>query len=296
MATDKALGILGTVADLAGLATKIGTSVPGLKKAKRRHTSQQAARAAGQAAQAGAVGGSQTGHGATRGLALREGLRAASGAAREGGRAQSLAAVADERTHIAERDARSARLAQFGNDAAAMAAQTSQGIVDVIAAKEAAGEPIDFEEGGLGVDPDTGLSTVQDPTAQALASGAPLLQDPDELDAGQGGAAGEQTQDFGLGDDLGIQPTTPLQAYQHAMGVDMESLVEIAPVMEYKMRVVNLAAQEAERRGVDISTIVAPLFRKLNIDPEMMLNAGLQGSEQEGQHQDTMDMMGSKGQ
>ena len=276
--SDKTLGILGVVADLAGLATKIGTSVPGLKKARKRNTSRSAAQEAGRKVQAGAVGGSQTGQGATRGLALREGLRRGSASARENVAASARAADMDEQRFTQERDARNERLATFGNDMTGMAGQVGQGLVDLIAAKEGGTEGVALpgQAEVAGIDPITGLSLQQDPTAQALDAGL-QLQEP-ELGTG----VGDQSQTFGLGtgDMGGAPPTTPMEAYQSAMGVDMNALVELAPVMEYKMRVTNMAVQEAERRGVDVSSIIAPLMRQLNIDPETLLNpAGALGDD-----------------
>lgn len=269
-----ALGILGTVADLAGLATKIGTSVPGLKKARKRDTSQRAARQGALKTQAAAVGGSQTGFGATRGLALREGLRAASGAARTSADAASTAAAQDEARYVSERDARNKRLASFGTDMTGMAAQVGQGMVD-LAAGNAANKGEDLQ--GLlpdqaavsGIDPNTGLALPDsvEPANAALGQMPQMdLEDPTQ-DFGQQ----EQTQKFGLGM---APPTTPMEAYQAAMGIQPNAALEIAPVMEYKLRVTNLAVQEAERMGVEPASVIAPLMRKLNIDPNMLSGIG----------------------
>lgn len=265
-----ALGILGTVADLAGLATTIGAQAPGLKKARKRDTSARAARAGGMQTAAAAVGGAQTGFGASRGLALRSGLRGASNAARGAADAASTAAAQDEQRFVQERDARNARLAQFGKDIGGFAGQVGQGVSDVIAAKGA--QPVGGEvalpdqASVMGIDPVTGLEipAEQEPQPAALQQGMQLqppgdLQMPQAQDPNLGGQQLQQP--------MMAPPTTAMEAYQAAMGIQPNVVYQVAPAMEYKLRVTNLAVEEAERLGIQPSQVIAPLLRQLNINP-----------------------------
>ena len=68
-------GIMGMLPSLIGLGTGIATAIPGLKKPKKTTTSRNAAGEAASSVGRAAVGASQTGFGATRGLNLRTGLR-----------------------------------------------------------------------------------------------------------------------------------------------------------------------------------------------------------------------------
>jgi hypothetical protein len=271
---DKAVGLAGTIAGLAGLATSIGTAVPGLKKARKRDTSQRAARAGALGAMAGAVGASQTGAGATRGLALREGLRAASQAAVRSADAASTAAAQDEARFVAERDARNERLQSFGQDLAGAAGQIGQGVVDIKAMRAA-----ELQEGGV------------DPVAAAkLAEQAPDVQaaqeqELQEIPVGPGPTL-EQTDQFGEplpGPTMQLAPPTTAQdAYRRSLGLPDKPILRLAPELEYKLRLQNLMVEEADRLGIPTTQILAQALRNANISPD------LGDILQEGTHADVM--------
>lgn len=277
---DKAVGLAGTIAGLAGLATSIGTAVPGLKKARKRDTSQRAARAGALGAMAGAVGASQTGHGATRGLALREGLRAASQAAVRSADAASTAAAQDEARFIAERDARNVRLQQFGQDVAGMAGQVAQGVTEVKAMRAA-----QLEEDGY--DPETAAQFAeQAPDVQAEA------QQLEEIPVGEGPTL-DQTDQYGEalpGPTMQMAPpTTAQQAYRRALGLPDKPILRLAPELEYKLRLQNLMVEEADRLGVPTTQILAQALRNANIAPD------LGDIIQPGAHGDLMDQIDEGG-
>jgi hypothetical protein len=257
---DKAIGLAGTIADLAGLATQVGTAIPGLKKARKRDTSRRAAQAGAQATMAGAVGASQTGHGATRGLALREGLRAASQAAVRSADAASTAAAQDEARYVAERDARNQRLAEFGAGVAGMGAQIGQSVAEVKAMRAA-------EAAEAGVAPEA---------VEQVAEQAPDVQmaqqELQEIPVGPGPTL-EQTDQYGeplAGPTMQLAPPTTAQdAYRRALGLPDQPILRLAPELEYKLRLQNLIVEEADRLGVQTTQILAQALRNANITPDL---------------------------
>lgn len=280
-------GAVGIVADLAGLATMIGTAIPGLKKAKKRDTSQRAAHQAASRVQAAAVGGSQTGQGATRGLALRSGLRAASGAARAAGDAASTAAAQDEQRYVQERDARNARLAEFGTGLGDMAANVASGVVEAKAGQAFAEErPTGSEDGYEGrsgyaqnaeTTPQFDAATLQTDfeggsQQDVVGSQTQQLQ---EQQIGEGPTL-DQTNEFGepLPGPSYLQelapPVTAQDAYREALGLPNRPVLSLAPQLEMKLRVSNLIAQEADRVGIATTNILAQSLRQAQINPDLM--------------------------
>ena len=288
-----AAGAAGIVADLAGLATMIGTAIPGLKKAKKRDTSQRAAHQATSAVQAAAVGGAQTGQGATRGLALRSGLRSAANTARKGADAASTAAAQDEQRYAQEKDARNARLAEFGKGIGDMAANVAGGIVDAKAgrAAEDAERPTGSEDGYEGK---SGYAANDETTPQFDAA---ALQS-DFEGGSQQASVGSQTQQLQQQEQQGMQqvgsqeqqgdpnaygaepgpsylneyapPVTAQDAYRQALGLPNRPVLALAPQLEMKLRVSNLIAQEADRMGIATTNILAQSLRQAQINPDLM--------------------------
>lgn len=293
-ASSKASKAFENLAPLLGLGASLGAQVPGLRKAKKRDTAQKAARDTSMKAAGAAVGASQTGFGASRGLALRSGLRAAANIARQGAFAAQQGAEADEARYVAERDARNQRLAQFGKDVGDMAGQIGTGIVESRQAKEAeaaAGQEAERKlqiqqmqammpsmEDVLGIDPVTGL-----PAQQAPQEAAP--QELQEIPVGAGPGL-DQLDEYGEPMDGQMLPEPPgldelgMDPALAELGIaDKETLYSIAPELELQHRLENLALDEAYRTGTNINRIYARLRRLQNqpaINHTIDLNRQLQ--------------------
>ena len=281
MADSKVTKAFENLAPLFGLGAKLGAAIPGLRKPKQDNASQRAALETSKRAAGAAVGASQTGFGASRGLSLRTGLRAATNIAREGAGAAAKGADLDQKRFDKRTDERNARLATFGSDVADMGAQLGQGIVESRQAKEAgAAEAARAEqeariqamqaampsmEDVLGIDPITGLkrtSTGEQAQPQALS---PL----EEIQVGQGPGLDELdqygeyptegSQQIGEVPSMGDITMDPALAQ---LGVaDKETLYSIAPELELQHRLENLALDEAYRTGTNINRIYARVRR-----------------------------------
>ena len=262
---------LGLIPSLLGLAVDIGTAIPGLKKPKRTDTSAKAARDASRKSAAAAVGGSQTGFGATRGLALRTGLRQASSASRAGAAEAAQAANADEIRFNQQLIARNQRVADFGQRLGSAGATIGQGVVEAQAAKSAEEEAAAVRGGAQaeavaplvtpearGIDPATGLEQQEAPTEIAGQEGE--LTEQEVIDQTLADANVGPTKAFSEGFDptraaLGLPQITELQ--------------QIAPELEFKLRMQNMALQEAERQGQPIERVFAQLNRQLGNIPNL---------------------------
>jgi hypothetical protein len=275
----KATKAFENLAPLLGLGATLGAQIPGLKKPKRRTDSQSAARQTSMKAAGAAVGASQTGFGASRGLALRSGLRAAANIAREGALGAAAGAAADEAQHQKNMEARNTRLATFGKDVGEMAGQIGTGIVESRAAKEAEAaaakaaemQMLQEQAGALiptyaeqqGIDPITGLpaqAAQQLPQEQQQLQELPVGQGPglDELDQ-----YGQHESDFIGAPDIGEVSLDPALG---ELGIaDKQTLYSIAPELELQHRLENFALDEAYRTGTNINRIYARLRRLQNL-------------------------------
>lgn len=267
------------IAPLVGLAAQLGSAIPGLKKPKRRSTSASAAHRATTAAAGAAMGVSQTGFGASRGLALRSGLRAASAAAKEGAAAAAAAGHADEQRFIAEKDARNERLAEFGKDAATLGSSLAVGITESRQAKKAetdsAQQALLEEQQGqaqqmlpsyddlLSIDPATGVAPQAAPEAveqqelqeQEIDPNGPLLEDlgDDDLAA---------YMDF----EPGADPEVTIDPILGELGIAAKGdLYRIAPELDLQHRLENMALSESYRQGHMPEVIYAELARMQNL-------------------------------
>lgn len=277
MASEKSAKVFENIAPLIGLGANIGAQIPGLKKAKKRNTAQSAVNETSRRAAGAAVGASQTGFGASRGLALRSGLRAASRIAVEGAGVAGRAAAADEASYQEEKNARNERLAQFGKDVGQMGAQIGVGITESRAAEEAedaegkAAELKMLQEQAAallptyaeqqGIDPITGLPAQ---TAQQMPEQEPLQ----EMQVGPGPGLdeldeyGQHESDFIGAPDIGEVSMDPALA---ELGIaDKETLYSIAPELELQHRLENFALDEAYRTGANINRIYARIRRMQN--------------------------------
>jgi len=261
-------GLLGALPGLIGLATEIGTSVPALKRAKRRNTAQRATRQGALAMSQAAVGGAQTGFGAARGLALREGIRGAQGVAQRALDPIATAAAQDEANYVAERDARNVRLQQFGSNlAGGVAATTEQMVKNRAAARAGESDAIAQRNVDWGAPTNTvediaanqqQMQQVQQQTAATPASNAQLQQPQMTV---------PQAQSPGLEGPGQLQPPRMDELYNAQLGLGNNPLLQMAPELEFKLRVSNLAASEAQRQGVPLDQVGGRLLRMMGQAP-----------------------------
>jgi len=257
-------GILGALPSLVGLATSIGTAVPGLKKVNRTDTSRAAAREGSGAVQRGAVAGSQTGFGATRGLNLRTGLRQAAEVGKRTAGELARAGSRDDQRYDRQNLLRQGRLAEYGSNVADMAANFGQSVVDAKAAKEV---EIAERAEALAAVPDVpeydlGGGPIVDPYRQTIEEGQQDLQRLGEQR--QATMPQGPTQEQG-GPELRKQAgqVNPLEAFY---GVpDKATIYRAAPELQLQHSLENLALQEADRQGIPIARVYARIQRMQNL-------------------------------
>lgn len=241
-----------------GLGSTIAGAIPNLRKPKRTDSGR---RAAAQAAQRGAniaVGASQTGRGASRGLALREGLRAASQVTSEAAPAIAEAAARDEQAFQAQLQARRGRIEEFTKALGGGLSQVGQAAI----------QPAPPEAGAQQGDLVQAQPELQeDPTGLGPAAGAQQVGLTEQIDPATGGPDLAQ-----LEADAGAGPTASFQA-----GFDpVAEAVGIGPAMrkqqleidlENKLSMKNLMLREAERQGVPLGNVLAQTNRRLGLQP-----------------------------
>ena len=261
---------------LLGIGTAIGTAIPGLKKPKRTDASAIAVRDAQAKIGNAAVGASQAGHGASRGLNLREGLRSASALVAKAAGQGAAAAHQDEVRYNDQMTARNERLAQFGGGISDKVGAMAQALIkpeDKDATLQ--GQP-EQQENLTGLEaPSAGVPD----TGPALTSSTEGLQDPngptlDDLEAEF--AAEEQkalTPDElrQMAEQDGAGPAARFQSRAafdevHA-AAPTTAAPEIEADLENRLQAKRLMLQDAERYGIILSEVYAPINRKFNLKP-----------------------------
>lgn len=259
---------LGLIPSLLGLGASIGTAIPGLRKPKRTGASRKAAQEAASRTAAAAVGGAQTGFGATRGLALRTGLRQASEASRAAAPAAAEAALRDEALFQEQQLRRNQRLAEFGQNLAGFGATLGEQVVEARAAK--AEEERTPEEIAAAME--------TSPTARQIGGAGnvsmPSIQELAQQQQQQPQLAGGPTQEV-----PGVPQAPETQLAQPDLSVDpirqslglpqLNETLQLAPQAEFKLRMQSLAFQEAERQGVDIGRVLAQMNRMTGNIPQL---------------------------
>jgi hypothetical protein len=275
------------LAPLLGMGASLAAQVPGLKKPRRTNQSQVAARTTSMRGAATAVGASQTGFGASRGLALRSGLRAAAKHTREGAAAAAQGAAVDEQRHVRRVDARNTALGQFGKDVGEMTGMIGTGIVEsrqAQAAQEEAGnlaeqQMLQAQAASLlptyaqsqGIDEATGLPQQAPQQLQEEQVGpGPTLEQTDQY--------GDSTMDpmYGQLAPPTLEEMTMDPALAELGLQDKETLYSIAPELELQHRLENFALDEAYRTGTNINRIYARLRRMQN---QPAIAASIQGMQ-----------------
>lgn len=253
---------------LIGLGAKVGTAVPGMRKAPKQNTAREVAKTAG--AQFGkAVGAAQAGHGASRGLALREGLRRGTEAVGQVSAQVGRAAAVDQATNTQNEIARRERIASFGSDLAkGIGDMAAMGIAPKKATPGQKQEALDTvaEQPELGSDP-TGLA--------GPGAGVPSIEQQQAVDQQAFiDDAATRLEDFKLQrEEAGIPgpeemtkaPTAQLieEAYQQAPQV----AAEVERELDQRHSMKSLMLSEVERLGLSLETMVPRINRRLGLNP-----------------------------
>lgn len=259
------------VPSLLGLGAKVGTAIPGLRKPARVNTAKAVAQTAGQ--QFGkAVGAAQTGHGATRGLALREGLRRGAAAVGQQSNAIAQAAAQDVMINQQNLDNRNARLASFGGDLA-------KGIGDMAAmaiGPEGGNAPTDQKtltpaEAEHAATPGTGVaeSPLMEDNTYDLDDIEQQVVDQETVAQEQVAAAKEGIVS-GL-PDVPEEPRGTEGIVSELYGSAPSVMPELEAEMERKFHTKALILDEAERMGLSLENILPRVNRRLQLAPGQSL-------------------------
>jgi len=294
MADNKTAKAFENLAPLLGLGASLAAQIPGLKKPKKRSRAESAARDTSMRAGAAAVGGAQTGFGASRGLALRTGLRQAANISRQGAAAAAQGEAADQARYDQQKNARNARLAQFGKDLGAATGQVALGVTQSRAAADA--ENADAERKKLEETAAQLLPSYSEAPSESSVATQPGHQalagpngEPQQLQAypesGQGPTLdqldeyGQDTTDprYGMGEAPSLEDISMDPALAELGLQKKEVLYSIAPELELQHRLENLALDEAYRTGVNVHRVYARLRRLQN---QPAISASILGMQQ----------------
>lgn len=262
---------------ILGMGTSIAGAIPGLKKVKRSRAASKAASTQASKQAKAAVGASATGHGASRGLALREGLRASVEIGAKGALEAGQAAAGERDAFREDQEKRRENIMNFTQGLAGGISQMTQGILGGKQDK-AADETI--QEQPEMADSATGLGSPAagtPPEREALGSTTEGLQQQEAPDL----AALEQEQEQALVEKNAAMaesdpaPTSgPAAAF--ATSTRLEELRAKSPTvaaphieqyLDDRLRAKKLMLQDAERLGMDLSTIIPMVNRQLDLKP-----------------------------
>ena len=263
------------IPSLIGLGAKAGTAARGLRKPKRTDAGARAAMLSGRKLSGRAVGAAQTGHGASRGLALREGLRAGEDIASEAAAQSAKAAITDDQLYNQRLDKRNANLASFGTDLAKGLGDMAAGIIkpeDAEAEDPAAEEraPVDVSPSGFGTpqdessyDPNINLDDLENDDQQQFIDDAAMQLEDFKLkreEAGISAAPPEPSAE---------ETTASLidQAYSTQPQMAPEVEKELAQTLHLK----SLMLAEMERQGMSFESLLPRVNRRLNLNPGQSL-------------------------
>ena len=260
-----AIDVASLIPSIVGLGIKTGTAIPGLKKPKRVQAQPIATRLGGQI-----LGASQAGHGGSRGLALREGIRGAAQAAGNIAGVQEQANLSREAMYQNQLQQRNQNLATFGTDLA-------KGLGDMAAISIGPkGEP------GAG---DTAFRNANPAEAQAQAMQTlPTAGRPQEAPAtlqssqiGLGQSAGDIAGQMQSMQQMGQMPQAapgPASNFQfdpvsHVLqGSPPRVMPQVEQELAFKLDLQRLALDQAERMGMDI------VKSKVLLDKQLGLSLG----------------------
>lgn len=264
------------IPSIIGLGAKTAAAIPGLKKPPKSKTAKAVA-ASAPGVYGSAVGAAQAGHGASRGLALREGLRQATGGVSKLGEQIRLAAATDENINQQRTEGRNQRLADFGSDLA-------KGLGDMAAiAVGPKGGPQDPNRPAVEVSPN-GFGTPQDP-------GDVGTKGLDDLEAGMADQeaveqqqlideAGQQLEDFKLKrEEAGLsaapeqksEQETTASLIEEAYGMKPELSPAIEKELAQTLHLKQLMLAEMERTGSNFGEMIPRVTRRLGLAPGQSL-------------------------
>ncbi len=266
-----AFNIAAAIPSMIGMATTIGSAIPGLKKPKRTKSSQAAAQRAQADVQKAAIGAANTGRGSNRGLQIRSGLRAASQAALDSGGGMAQAADLDEQRFQGQMDTRNENLKNFGADVGAGAAAMTQAALSpetkslktgaVGMTKDANSKsaftqaeqtlPTEDRPQGSGISgEDDGESEAIQQEVKTLMKNAQLAQDDDPRFSGPNA-------NFATQDRLDqLRAKSPTVASP-----------QIEAGLEFRLRAQKMMRQDAERMGMNLETIYPMISRQMQLKP-----------------------------
>ena len=259
------------IPSLIGMGTKIGTAIPGLKKPKRTDSSAAAVRKAQTQVGSAAVGASQTGHGASRGLQLREGLRSSAALVAKAAGEGAAAADMDEQRYQDALDTRNENLANMGSGIAEGAAQMTQALMSTDA-----GETPDTKAKNM----ESGQGTAFKQAEQTLSTdvrpedeGVPAsMDDPEVAMLQEEFATLKRNEELASSDDPRLSgPHAQFNTKQRLEELRAKSPTVAAPEIEEaldnRLRAKALMLQDAERYGVNFDTINPMINRQLGLKP-----------------------------
>jgi hypothetical protein len=247
------------VTSIGGLGASLAGAIPSLKKPKRNDASSKAAARGSSKVQKAAVGAAGTGFGASKGLALRSGLRAASQAALESGGAMAAAAHSDETRFQNQVTARNAAIAGIANAGASGLAQVSQSLI-----RPQEDDGLEFEASAVGDpfadDPSDFIASVKGQAAEGL-EGADTLPEAERPGA-------EAPIDAEANQQMVQEGVVDFDPVQEAVATNRGGFTpEIETQLEMKLQMKSLMLQEAERQGITIDSVLAKINRGLGLQP-----------------------------
>ena len=265
------MNIASLVPSLIGMGTTIGTAIPGLKKPKRSDASASQVRKAQSAVAGAAIGGSQTGHGASRGLNIRSGLRSAGELVGKAAAAGADAADKDEQRYQAQLDARNARVASFGSAIGEGAAQMTQALIKPEGEKtpNTSAKGMTANEPGAFSQAEQTLSTDVRPEDDGTPAS---MEDPEVAMLQEELATVRRNEELASSDDPRLSgPHAAFNTKARLEELRAKSPTVAAPEIEEaldnRLRAKALMLQDAERYGIHFDTINPMINRQLNLKP-----------------------------
>jgi len=270
------MNIASLIPSIIGMGTTIGTAIPGLKKPKKTDASANIVRRTQGAVANAAVGASQAGHGASRGLALREGIRSAGAlvgkAAAEGAGAIDM----DERRHQAAMDARNQRVADFGAAIGQGASQMAMGLIKPEGQKEPGTAAVGMKS-GEGTAFDQAEQTLSESARPEDEGAVASFDDPETAMLREEFVKLKQNEELAGSDDPRLSgPHAQFNTKARLEELRTKSPTVMAPEIEEeldtRLRAKQLMLQDAQRYGLNLDTMLPMINRQLDLKPGQGVN------------------------